>query len=125
MGYYTHFSLIIRTAITRAEAQEITSMINRICTQSEEKSDWVFELDDYIDYSDDEKVAWAITPFDMDIMKWYDWEDDMKDVAHQYPDIEFRLEGRGEDIDDWWVALFKGDKYQIRECVPPVDKWEE
>lgn len=31
----------------------------------------------------------------------------------------------GADKDDWWVALFKGDKFQIRYCVPPIDEWED
>ena len=58
-------------------------------------------------------------------MKWYDCEEDMKEIAKKYPAIEFRVEGSGEDKDDWWVALFKGDRYQIKYAEPPIDEWED
>lgn len=124
MGYYTNFSIDIRTAITRAEARDITEAINRtICPTIETEDDWFFSLDDYSGIEDDEKATWELIPYDM--MKWYDWEEDMKEIAKKYPAIEFRVEGSGEDKDDWWVALFKGDRYQIKCVEPPIDEWED
>lgn len=124
MGYYTNFSIDIRTAITRAEAKDITAAINRvICPTIKTEDDWLFSLDDYSGIEDDENATWEITPYDE--MKWYDWEDDMKEIAKKYPAIEFRVEGSGEDKDDWWVALFKGDRFQIKYCTAPVDEWED
>lgn len=122
MGYYTRFSIEIRTAITKAEAKEIAWAINRAITplvKSEE--DWFFTLDDYAAAED--KCTWDIMPYDE--LKWYDWEDDMKAIAKEYPTIEFRVEGSGEDRDDWWVALLKGDRYQIKYVEPPIDEWED
>ena len=122
MGYYTNFSIDIRTAITRAEAKDITAAINRaICPTI--KDDWLFSLDNYSGIEDDEKATWELIPYDT--MKWYDWEKDMKEIAKEYPAIEFRVEGSGEDKDDWWVALFKGDRFQIKYCTAPVDEWED
>ena len=124
MGYYTNFSIDIRTAITRAEAKDIAAAINRaICPTIENEDDWLFSLDDYSGIEDDEKATWELTPYDA--MKWYDWEKDMKEIAKKYPAIEFRVEGSGEDKDDWWVALFKGDRYQIKYAEPPIDEWED
>lgn len=124
MGYYTNFSIDIRTAITRAEARDITEAINRaICPTIENEDDWLFSLDDYSGIEDDEKATWELIPYDM--MKWYDWEEDMKEIAKEYPAIEFRVEGSGEDKDDWWVALFKGDRYQIKYVEPPIEEWED
>ena len=124
MGYYTNFSIDIRTAITRAEAKDIAAAINRaICPTIENEDDWLFSLDDYSGIEDDEKATWELIPDD--IMKWYDWEKDMKEIAKKYPVIEFRVEGSGEDKDDWWVALFKGDRFQIKYAEPPIDEWED
>lgn len=124
MGYYTNFSIDIRTAITRAEAKDITVAINRaICPTIENEDDWLFSLDDYSGIEDDEKATWELTPYDE--MKWYDCEEDMKKIAKKYPAIEFRVEGYGEDREDWWVALFKGDRYQIKYAEPPIDEWED
>lgn len=124
MGYYTNFSIDIKTAITRAEAKDITEAINRaICPLIKSEDDWLFSLDDYSGIEDDEKATWELIPYDM--MKWYDWEEDMKEIAREYPAIEFRVEGSGEDKDDWWVALFKGDRYQIKYVEPPIEEWED
>lgn len=124
MGYYTNFSIDIKTAITRAEAKDITEAINRaICPLIKSEDDWLFSLDDYSGIEDDENATWEITPYDA--MKWYDWEEDMKEIAKKYPAIEFRVEGSGEDKDDWWVALFKGDRFQIKYVEPPIDEWED
>lgn len=124
MGYYTNFSIEIRKAITRAEAKEIIFEINRaVNPQLENEEDGIFMLMDDSSIEDNEKAIWEVDGDDE--MKWYDWRKDMKAIAQKYPDIEFRLEGSGEDKDDWWVALFKGDKFQIKYCVPPIDEWED
>ena len=124
MGYYTNFSLEIMTAITRAEAKDIVATINRvICPFIGNKDAYPFSLYDRSGIEDDENATWGLIPYDM--MKWYDWEKDMKEIAKKYPTIEFRVEGSGEDNDDWWVALFKGDRYQIKYCTAPVDEWED
>ena len=52
--------------------------------------------------------TWYLEPHDG--MKWYDWNKDMSQFANEFPDVEFHLEGDGEDKDDWWVVLFKGKK---------------
>ena len=122
MGYYTNFSIEIRTAITRAEAKDITEAINRaICPTI--KDDWLFSLDNYSCIEDDEKATWELIPYDT--MKWYDWKKDMEDIASRYPEIEFKLEGRGEDKEDWWIALFKGSRSQIKYCTAPISVWED
>ena len=124
MGYYTNFSIDIRTAITRAEAKDIVATINRvICPFIGNKDAYPFSLYDRSGIEDDENATWGLIPYDM--MKWYDCEEDMKEIAKKYPAIEFRVEGYGEDREDWWVALFKGDRYQIKYAEPPIDEWED
>lgn len=123
MDYYTDFSLEIRKAMTYAEAKEIITVINKaIWTTLEDGEEGLFSIDNS-GIEDDAKIIWH--PEACDDAMWYSWETDMKKIAKEYPDIEFRLEGGGADKDDWWVALFKGDKFQIRYCVPPIDEWED
>lgn len=126
MGYYTRFSIEIKTAITQAKAKEIAAAINRaVLSKDVDEEYWFFTLDDYesANVENDEKATWDIMPADE--LKWYDWEDDMKAIAKEYPAIEFRVEGSGEERDDRWVALLKGDRYQIKYIEPPIDEWED
>lgn len=117
MGYYTNFSITIKVGMTRATAELICERLNELIGGEqftvyagnsplmEERDSWEFE-------------SWGE-------LKWYNWEDHMATLANQFNEVEFRVEGIGEDKGDWWVALFKGDKKQIRYCSPPVDYWED
>lgn len=49
----------------------------------------------------------------------------MRQLAREFPNVEFYLESHGENYGDWCIGLFKGDKYQIRYCEPPIDFWED
>ena len=67
--------------------------------------------------------TWYLEHYDE--MKRYDWNKDMSQFANEFPDVEFHLEGDGEDKDDWWVVPFKGKREQIKYCSPPRDRWED
>ena len=116
MGYYTNFSITIKVRMTRAMAEFICERINELIGWEQ------FSV--YAGNSPlmEERDSWKFEPYGE--LKWYDWEDHMAMLAHQFNKVEFRVEGIGEDKGDWWVALFKGDKKQIRYCSPPVDYWE-
>lgn len=107
MGYYTRFDLEVRTPVTRERAEQIVNRLNAIIDGED-----CFELTNGNLETNGE-------------MKWYDWVEDMSQIANEFPDVEFRLEGKGEDKDDWWVALFKGEREQIKYCSPPSDEWED
>ena len=115
MGYYTRFNLEVRTPVTRERAEQIANRLNAIIGWED-----CFELDD----SEDTTLTnWSLETNGE--MKWYDWEEDMSQLANEFPDVEFHLEGNGEDENDWWVALFKGKREQIKYCSPPSDEWED
>lgn len=115
MGYYTRFNLEVRTPVTRERAEQIVNRLNAIIGWED-----CFELTD----SEDAILStWSLETNGE--MKWYDWEEDMSQLANEFPDVEFRLEGNGEDEHDWWVALFKGKREQIKYCSPPSDEWED
>lgn len=44
--------------------------------------------------------------------KWYDHEDDMREISKTFPDFLFILEGLGEEAGDHWRKYFKDGKCQ-------------
>lgn len=44
------------------------------------------------------------------IGKWYSHMDTMKKLSSMYPSVTFYLEGKGEDSDDTWTAVFRNGK---------------
>ena len=119
MGYYTTFNIEIKTPITKGRAEQIVNRLNTIMGWGD-----CFEVADSDNRFEDVALAtWNLEPYDD--MKWYGWEKDVAQLANEFPDVEFRIEGNGEDKDDWWVALFKGERKQIKYCSPPKDEWED
>ena len=49
--------------------------------------------------------------------KWYDCEEDIKELGKQFPDVLFELEGEGEDREDWWLFRVLGDNVQRKQAV--------
>lgn len=47
----------------------------------------------------------------------------MRELAKEFPYVRFELEGEGEEREDWWLAIFLGDKVQIRHAkvIAPWD----
>lgn len=117
MGYYTDFNLKIRTPMTKERAEQIANRLNEFVG-------WVaFELyTPEFTLMDEERKLWKIDVFDE---KWYNWEESMIALTKEFPDVEFYLEGNGESKDDWWIALFKGDRKQVKYCSPPIEDWED
>ena len=51
--------------------------------------------------------------------KWYDWVGDMLELSLRWPEVLFRLEGKGEEAGDHWVAYFRNGRHQeVRAQIP-------
>ena len=99
MGYYTNFLLKYSYA-EGFNANEDDEIIRKdICHSLSRIADWMREKDveELMDYGCE--------------YKWYNWESDMKELAEEYPNIHFTLEGEGEEQGDIWMADFWGNKY--------------
>jgi hypothetical protein len=48
----------------------------------------------------------------LDGVKWYDHEIDMKELSKRFPEVIFKLHGKGEENDDMWNKYFKNGKMQ-------------
>lgn len=83
MGYYTRYELKISP-----ESEIIRAVI-------EDEGDVYYAIGDYADS-----------------YKWYDHEQDMRDLSVRFPDHLFELRGEGEDTGDIWRKYFKNGKMQ-------------
>lgn len=52
-----------------------------------------------------------------DTMKWYDHDDDMKQLSMQFPDYYFLLSGRGEDHGDQWRKVYHNGKIICNQTI--------
>ena len=64
-----------------------------------------------------------------DSVKWYEHEEDMKEISRLFPDMVFQLTGDGEDTGDIWEKYFKnGECEECRAVItipkPTKIKWE-
>ena len=48
-----------------------------------------------------------------DTIKWYEWEEDIRNLSKEFPDILFEVSGDGEESEDFWIAYFLNGKMQF------------
>lgn len=47
----------------------------------------------------------------------FDWEKDLTEFSKKYPDFFFELEGRGDEWDDHWKAIFWNGRYRAENYI--------
>lgn len=109
MGYYTYYSLEIKGIKNEDEFNDIQDYL-----KEKELLGYAFSPSKY--YSGDD-IQFLDTYEDC---KWYEWDQDMQDIAKRFPDITFRLNGEGEEHGDVWQAYYHGDESEKCESeIPP------
>lgn len=59
-----------------------------------------------------------------DSCKWYEHEEEMREISRLYPDVLFHLSGEGEESGDIWEKHFLNGKMQACKAqivIPPYD----
>ena len=107
MGYYTNYTLT---------------------WESDDKvTDW--EIEDYIENldpdSDDGYGIYAAYHDGCNDMKWYEWQEHMVKFSMEFPEVLFKLEGKGEEHGDLWVAYIKNGKVQLCKAKITFDDFDE
>lgn len=120
--FESQIELVICSMITMEEGKEVISKLNEKLTGDyfvltypwfpqfvvdRKKSCW------YTQYCPDKKIE----------RDSVEWNFIMRDLATDFPSIEFRLNGEGVEREDWWVGLYKGERHQLTYCVPPDWHW--
>lgn len=110
MGYMTRYNLEVRDTKTD-ELLSVAELVERK----------VFDAFNDTCYFDTLDYFKELVEYETDEIKWYDHEKDMRGIAKKFPTLHFRLEGRGEDRDDWWIMDFLGDKWckSTAKLIPP------
>lgn len=91
MGYYTKYSLEIE--YKDEDAETIERLNNTTIDQGYGK------IGDLIRHG-------------LDDCKWYEHDEDMRDVSKKFPNVLFILSGEGEESGDIWKAYYKNGKVQ-------------
>lgn len=101
MGYYTDFTL--NTSAYRPEewSNKNHPIPEELIPKIEDRIDefGVFDSGDLVD-------GFCGTS------KWYDSEEDMRQLSSEFPGILFRIDGQGENPEDMWKAYYLNGKEQ-------------
>lgn len=60
-----------------------------------------------------------------DVVKWYDFKSDMREVSALYPTVLMVLHGEGEESGDLWGAYFLGGKMQLCQAEVTYPEYDE
>ena len=100
MGYHTDYTITVHNA-TQQQMKEIDSILTD-CGLDKSST---FE---YYIYGS----------------KWYSWDEDLKSISEEFPNIYFEIYGDGEESDDNWQAIVcNGEAVAVQaELVyPPIN----
>ena len=103
MGYYTSFE--IKTM------DEVSDIVKAAISHEIE----AYHLPDYNEWMG----GWACYG------KWYDHEEDLKELSLKFPDVVFEVYGDGEESDDLWYKYFKNGRMQYCPCHFEFDPYDE
>lgn len=102
MGYYTKYKLTFDKRLTEEQENEIIKAFVGIEDTELTEQDAI-ELVKYSYYG-----------------KWYENERDMKAISKMFPNIEFTLNGHGEDAGDEWTNIYKNG--ELSEMIDSTTK---
>ncbi len=108
MGYYTCFTLEIKTADNLGAHPDDMAIIAKLR-----------ETNEMAAYALDE------TGYSHNDAKWYDHEEQLREFSRLYPDALFVLYGDGEGSDDFWYEYFKNGKMQSAPVRLEYDEFDE
>jgi hypothetical protein len=107
MGYYTRFTIKIKTKLEKQNWLEIYDL-NEAMFEVNEEHKHVFDNTGDEIYSDGG-------------IKWYDYHEDMVKLSKMFPNLVLQVDGEGEETGDIWRTFWKNGKYQEAERVVTVE----
>lgn len=103
MGYYTNYSLNLHNKTD----EQYKAIVERLRDK------------EVIDYALDEHLETFREA------KWYEAEEDLREISKEFPEVLFELHGEGEEVGDIWNRYFKNGKVQrchAEIVIPPFDE---
>lgn len=118
MGYYTRYDLEVeeQTVMKPVEGVDANGMPATIFVkETYDVERFKRELSDIAGY----KHIFG------DDVTWYDHEKDMRGYSRKYPEVVFKLIGKGEESGDLWIKYFKNGKMQSCKARIVYDPFDE
>ena len=112
MGYTTIYTLFAYRVSSEKIADKILESLGRLGVAGYAIEDGYTFIEDGIEFHA------------LDACGWYDYEEDMRAISKEFPDIHFELHGEGAMNDDIWTQHFLGGKSQLCRAeiiIPPFD----
>lgn len=112
MGYYTEYTMSLLDPATQEILSESKNqaVMDKVIQLLREKNIINYALDENLDCHE------AVT--------WYEYDDDIKALSKQIPDVLFCVHGAGENHDDLWDHYFLNGKSQRCDAeikIPPYN----
>jgi hypothetical protein len=63
--------------------------------------------------------------FETDVIKWYEWKTDLKELSVHFPHVTIDVEGLGEDNGDIWKARVRNGETEVVEAVLTFPDFEQ
>ena len=121
MGYYTRHDLSVMNNKGKYTISQIVSYMEKKYTQN----DWFYPFEyQLVELLFDEERA-NFTLEEDDMSKWYEHDEEMRELSKQFPEIVFRLHGIGEENGDEWYCYYKNGKKQICPAIITFDDYDE
>lgn len=124
MGYYTRFDMSVYDV--NYNAHDIAKFMLEKSKENEAYYAFEFDLERFFENWDEQcGVACVLLLESNDGSKWYEHEEEMRDLSKEFPDVVFKLHGEGEDNEDIWDKYFMNGKMQscpAQMTLPPFEK---
>ena len=127
MGYYTYYSMEVLDIDNKGyDSYKIAKYMLDKQKESDRFYAFKYDLENFVKKENIKSRADDRLLLDSgDEYKWYDNEEDMRLLSKEFPDILFKLYGKGEDNEDIWNKYFMNGKMQycpVKMMFEPFDK---
>lgn len=127
MGYYTYYSMEVLDINNKGyDSYKIAKYMLDKQKESDRFYAFKYDLENFVKKENIKSRADDRLLLDSgDEYKWYNNEEDMRLLSKEFPDILFKLHGKGEDNEDIWDKYFMDGKMQycpVKMMFEPFDK---
>lgn len=117
MGYCTDYELTTQNNITN---KQILDILKYILKENKENEDYLYPFISEIKKEIADVFLEDINDFYFSAsgVKWYNYEEELLKLSQNFPDIIFKLSGKGEQYSDMWDKYFY--KGKIQKCYAKI-----
>lgn len=126
MGYYTKYSMEVEDIDNKGcDSYKIVKYMLDKNEESDKFYPFRNQLEELIECANEEYKIIGLYFDESNEVKWYENEDEMKELSKVFYNVLFKLHGEGEETGDIWDKYFFNGKMQYcpaQLICPPFDK---